>query len=91
MTFLDAAIVILLICAISCFFVFVDEDDKDTVIRMISKFSIICMISLSIIFMIFSTVEPTAMDVYQGKTTLEITYKNGVPVDSVVVWKGGKK
>ena len=34
---------------------------------------------------------PTAMDVYQGKTTLEITYKNGVPVDSVVVWKGGKE
>lgn len=30
---------------------------------------------------------PTAMDVYQGKTTLEITYKNGVPVDSVVVIK----
>ena len=27
------------------------------------------------------------MDVYQGKTTLEITYKDGVPVDSVVVWK----
>lgn len=30
---------------------------------------------------------PTAMDVYQGKTTLEITYKDGVPIDSVVVFK----
>lgn len=30
---------------------------------------------------------PSAMDVYQGKTTLEITYKDGVPVDSVVVFK----
>ena len=30
---------------------------------------------------------PTAMDVYQGKTTLEITCKDGVPVDSTVVWK----
>ena len=30
---------------------------------------------------------PTAMDVYQGKTTLEIAYKDGVPVDSTVVWK----
>lgn len=30
---------------------------------------------------------PTALDVYQGKTTLEITYKDGIPVDSVVVWK----
>lgn len=27
------------------------------------------------------------MEVYQGKTTLEITYKNGVPIDSVIVYK----
>lgn len=31
--------------------------------------------------------EPTAMDVYQGKTTLEITYKDGIAIDSVVVFK----
>lgn len=31
--------------------------------------------------------KPSAMDVYQGKTTIEITYKNNVPVDSVVVFK----
>jgi len=31
--------------------------------------------------------KPTAMDVYQGKTTLEITYKDGMPIDSVVVFK----
>lgn len=31
--------------------------------------------------------KPTAMDVYQGKTTLDITYKDDVPVDSVVVFK----
>ena len=35
--------------------------------------------------------KPTAMDVYQGKTTLEITYKNDVPVDSVVVFKNKEK
>ena len=34
--------------------------------------------------------KPKAMDVYQGKTTLEITYKDGVPVDSIVVFKDGK-
>lgn len=34
-----------------------------------------------------SIYSPTAMDVYRGKTTLEITYKDGIPVDSVVVWK----
>lgn len=30
---------------------------------------------------------PTVMDVYQGKTTLEITYRDTIPVDSVVVFK----
>lgn len=30
---------------------------------------------------------PTAMDVYRGKTTLEITYKNNIPTDSTVVYK----
>ena len=30
---------------------------------------------------------PTAMNVYQGKTTLEITYKDGVAIDSTVVFK----
>ena len=30
---------------------------------------------------------PTAFDVYQGNTTLEITYRDSIPVDSVVVFK----
>ena len=30
---------------------------------------------------------PTALDVYCGKTTLEITYRDSVAVDSVVVYK----
>ena len=32
--------------------------------------------------------KPKAIDVYRDKTTLEITYKNNVPIDTVVVWKG---
>ena len=31
--------------------------------------------------------QPTAMDVYKGKTELQITYKGTIPVDSVVVFK----
>ena len=27
------------------------------------------------------------IDVYRGKTTLEITYKDNIPIDSVVVYK----
>ena len=30
---------------------------------------------------------PQAIDVYRGKTTLQITYKDSIPVDSVVVFK----
>lgn len=33
------------------------------------------------------TSSPKAIEVYQGKTTLEITYRDSIPVDSVVVYK----
>ena len=41
--------------------------------------------SILILVPIFST--PTALDVYQGKTELRITYDGKVPVDSVVIYK----
>ena len=41
----------------------------------------------SIIFSIINNNKPSALDVYKGKTTLEITYKDGVAIDSVVVYK----
>jgi hypothetical protein len=31
--------------------------------------------------------EPRAIDVYRNKTTLQITYQDSIPVDTVVVWK----
>lgn len=33
------------------------------------------------------TFTPQAMDVYRGRTTLEVTYIDGVPVDSAVIFK----
>lgn len=30
---------------------------------------------------------PTALDVYRGRTTLQITYKDSIPIDTVVVFK----
>jgi hypothetical protein len=39
----------------------------------------------------FSTYEnintPTAKSVYEGKTTLEITYRDSIPIDTIVVLK----
>ena len=42
---------------------------------------LVFILSLSCVY------KPSAIDVYRGKTTLEITYKDKVPVDSTVVWK----
>ena len=43
------------------------------------------------IMMYQESCKPTAIDVYKNKTTLEITYRDGVPVDSVVVFKNNEK
>lgn len=42
---------------------------------------------LTLFLLISYTNKPKAIDVYKGKTTLEITYKDKVPIDSTVVWK----
>lgn len=65
----------------------VSVNDKDS--RANSAF--LLTISALIFFALFTSYEnrntPTAMDVYQGKTTLEITYKDSVQIDSIVVFK----
>lgn len=49
---------------------------------------VLSVYSLLVLWSLFSYLkEPRAIDVYKGNTTLEITYKDGVPVDSTVVWK----
>ena len=45
-------------------------------------------ITLLISIILFEEEPPIRpIDVYRGKTTLEITYRDSVAVDSVVVWK----
>lgn len=44
--------------------------------------TILCFIAMAIYFS-----SPKAIDVYKGKTTLEITYKNNIAIDSTVVFK----
>ena len=49
---------------------------------------IACIYSLIIVILLAIYLKkPRPMDVYRGKTTLEITYKDGIPIDSTVVWK----
>ena len=49
-----------------------------------------CMIAMEASFVVLhDTIAPmpTALDVYRGKTTLEITYRDSVAIDSTVVYK----
>ena len=52
-------------------------------------FAIFALIVLEIFCIdeIVSKPQPKAMDVYQGKTTIEYTIRDGIKVDSVVVFK----
>lgn len=55
--------------------------------------SITCFVVGFILFIccaIDKETNPTAIDVYRGKTTLEVTYKDGVPIDTVVLFKERK-
>ena len=58
-----------------------------------NSYSIICLILMIILWVInaycvaISVNQPTAIDVYKGKTELQIIYKGTIPVDSVVVFK----
>ena len=36
---------------------------------------------------IYTCKNPSAIDVYRGKTTLQVTYKNNVPIDTTVIYK----
>ena len=47
--------------------------------------------TIFLFFGLFIVDTPTAIDVYRGKTTLEITYRDNIPVDSVVVFKDKEK
>lgn len=59
--------------------------DKEYLAYYITSVLIFILIVLCIV--VYYENKPTAMDVYRGKTTLEITYRDKVPVDTVVVLK----
>lgn len=83
------ALLMIIIIAITSLVTFTEsgvlEDKKFMRIIMIT----ITACSIISMFLMFSHLsKPKPIDVYRGNTTLEITYKDNVPVDSVVIWKG---
>lgn len=50
--------------------------------------AIICGIIFTIVLIDYNSKDnPTTLDVYEGKTTLEITYRDSIPIDTIVVLK----
>lgn len=70
---------ILVILILNLFDNYIDKNDAYVINVLFSIISFICVIYIAN--------QPTALDVYKGKTELEITYKGDIPVDSVVVYK----
>lgn len=50
--------------------------------------TIMCSVIVTIVLIDYNSKDnPTALDVYERKTTLEITYRDSVPIDTIVVYK----
>ena len=49
--------------------------------------TILMIIEICLVEIITEKPTPSAIDVYRGKTELEITSVNGIPIDTVVVFK----
>ena len=49
--------------------------------------SMLMAVEIALLSSILEVPKPTAIDVYQGKTTLEYTIRDSVKIDSIVVFK----
>lgn len=84
---------VLFVAAIGCFIltivVFANFDKEDKPVGFIPligtiTFAVIGFIELN---KTEQNIQPTALDVYKGKTTLQITYQDSIPVDTIVIFK----
>lgn len=83
-------IILSIVFLLSAIFSVVYDEKVAEISSEIHKYSIIALsIALSAVCVcgIIEIGTPQAIDVYRGRTTLEITYKDSIPVDSVVVFK----
>ena len=83
------ALLMIIIIAVSSLVTFIESDpleDKEFMRIIMITVTVCSIIAMFLMFAHLS--KPKPIDVYRGNTTLEITYKDNVPVDSVVIWKG---
>ena len=87
---IGAFIVGILICVLVILTAFVDRNsscDFDNGVIMGGSIAMLMTIEVYLLADIIGDTKPSAIDVYRGNTELEITSVNGVPTDSVVVFK----
>lgn len=77
----------LIICVCGCLLAFVKDDDGTISSAQTFIALLLFGIGAIIVHAGIQSYEPSAIDVYRGNTTLEITYKDNIPVDTVVVFK----
>ena len=82
--FINLGIILIFVGILGLFISLIWDID---VLTTVSCTSICLGLIITLCWIIDRNTNPTAMDVYQGKTTLEITYKDRVAIDSVVVFK----
>ena len=83
-----AIIFVLTIIVLIFLFMLIIVDIKSEELLAKILFCTLSLYPFLVLFLLISYItEPRAIDVYEGKTTLEITYKDKVPIDSTVVWK----
>ena len=83
------ALLMIVIIAVSSLVTFIESDsleDKEFMRIIMITVTVCSIIAMFLMFAHLS--KPKPIDVYRGNTALEITYKDNVPVDSVVIWKG---
>lgn len=80
-------LILTIIVLIFLFILIIVDINKEELLSKILFCTLPLYLFLVLILLISYTTKPKAIDVYKGKTTLEITYKDKVPIDSIVIWK----
>jgi hypothetical protein len=81
------SIILILICTIIAIYDNNKNAKFDVGIFLGIILSILMIVEVVLLSEILENPRPTAMDVYQGKTTLEYTIRDSVKIDSIVVFK----
>ena len=87
---IEVIIVGILICVLVILTAFVGRNsscDFDNGVIMGGSIAMLMTIEVYLLADIIGDTKPSAIDVYRGNTELEITSVNGVPTDSVIVFK----